>query len=354
MYVAGNPLRLRDSSGHIWDTIADVASVGYDIYDISQNGLTWSSGGALAADVVGALVPFAPAPGVCIRWCDDALQYSDEALEYGSKAANWVGDKVDEGWDAAKRAWKGNPCANSFSADTLVMTQAGRRPIAELVKGDIVLAYNEETGEIGRYPIIDTHEHLDPIIVLLTIDGERIETTPEHPFYAMASAPWLAVGELQGRWTDASDLETGDLIWQADGTTGVVQAAEVVSVEQWMYNLTVGTAHTFFVGQGGWLVHNAGPCGSFEVAKSGGRHSGWYEQALSLTANQLRKGIRSLNNQIVEHYDKIANPKNHIPNWDDLDPRQQRNLLEKKWLKDIERQQEQMDILKGILQERGN
>jgi hypothetical protein len=27
-----------------------------------------------------------------------------------------------------------------------------------------------------------------------------------------------------------------------------------------MYNLTVAEAHTFFVGQGGWLVHNAGPC----------------------------------------------------------------------------------------------
>jgi hypothetical protein len=27
-----------------------------------------------------------------------------------------------------------------------------------------------------------------------------------------------------------------------------------------MYNLTVETAHTFFVGDGQWLVHNAGPC----------------------------------------------------------------------------------------------
>lgn len=27
-----------------------------------------------------------------------------------------------------------------------------------------------------------------------------------------------------------------------------------------MYNLTVDTAHTFFVGDGQWLVHNANPC----------------------------------------------------------------------------------------------
>ena len=177
----------------------DVASVGYDIYDISQNGLTWSSGGALAADVAGALVPFAPAPAVCIRCCDDAVQYSDEAVEYGSKAANWVGDKVDEGWDAAKRAWKGNPCANSFSGDTLVMMQAGLRPIAELVEGDIVLAYNEATGKVGPYPITDTIAHIDPEIVLLTIDGETLETTADHPFYVMDTAPWLAAGQRAGR-----------------------------------------------------------------------------------------------------------------------------------------------------------
>lgn len=29
-----------------------------------------------------------------------------------------------------------------------------------------------------------------------------------------------------------------------------------------MYNLTVDVAHTFFVGNGQWLVHNAGPCGN--------------------------------------------------------------------------------------------
>jgi len=261
MYVAGNPLRLKDGSGHFWETALDVASIGYDIYDIYNNGLTWSSAGSLVVDVGGALVPFVPAPGACIRWCDDALQYSDEAVEYGGKAANWVGDKVDEGWDATKKFFNNNPCTNSFSADTLVMTAAGSKPIAELVVGDIVLAYHEATGEIGPYPVTDTMVHLDPAVIELTIDGELIETTPEHPFYVMESAPWLAEGQTAGRWVDAGELTLNDLIWQADGTTGRVQSVTIVPVEQWMYNLTVGVAHTFFVGDGGWLVHNAGPCG---------------------------------------------------------------------------------------------
>jgi hypothetical protein len=87
-----------------------------------------------------------------------------------------------------------------------------------------------------------------------------LTTTLDHPFYELEAAPWLAAGETRGCWTEAGDLELGDTVWQADGTTGTVQALTVVAQPQRMHNLTVAEAHTFFVGQGGWLVHNAGPC----------------------------------------------------------------------------------------------
>ena len=76
----------------------------------------------------------------------------------------------------------------------------------------------------------------------------------------MASAPWLAEGQTAGRWVDAGELSIGDDIRRADGSTGDVESVEVVVAQQWMYNLTVAEAHTFFVGRQGWLVHNAGPC----------------------------------------------------------------------------------------------
>ncbi len=43
-----------------------------------------------------------------------------------------------------------------------------------------------------------------------------------------------------------------------DGLTplGTITATERIEQEQMMYNLTVDTAHTFFVGEGEWLVHN--------------------------------------------------------------------------------------------------
>ena len=135
--------------------------------------------------------------------------------------------------------------ANSFSADTTVVTKDGDTPIHEIEIGDYVLAWNEDTGEIGWYKVTDTIHHTDEVVVHLTIDGEEIETTPEHPFY------------VEGKgWTDAEDLQPGDDIRQADGSTGEVESIAIEETSQEMYNLTVDEAHTFFVGDGQWLVHN--------------------------------------------------------------------------------------------------
>ncbi len=87
--------------------------------------------------------------------------------------------------------------------------------------------------------------HEDPIIVNLTIDGEVIETTPNHPFYT-----------ANGEWIEAGDLQIGAKIRQADGSYGLVESVVFVERTQWMYNLTVAEAHTYFVGVGRWLVHN--------------------------------------------------------------------------------------------------
>jgi hypothetical protein len=87
--------------------------------------------------------------------------------------------------------------------------------------------------------------HDDPVILLLTIDGEVVETTPEHPFYTE-----------DGLWVPAGELEIGDLVYKADGEFGTVESVAVVCRLQPMYNLTVVRAHTFFVGDEQWLVHN--------------------------------------------------------------------------------------------------
>ncbi|MBI4492852.1 MAG: hypothetical protein HY690_08685, partial [Chloroflexi bacterium] len=141
-------------------------------------------------------------------------------------------------------------CAiNSFSADTPVQTADGPRPIASLRVGDLVLAYDERTGSLGLYPITEVISYQDEQVVKLAIDGEVLTTTPEHPFYV-----------YQHGWMPAQALTAGLRVRKSDGGFGIVHALALEHQPQRMYNLTVAGAHTFFVGDGQWLVHNAGTC----------------------------------------------------------------------------------------------
>jgi hypothetical protein len=45
------------------------------------------------------------------------------------------------------------------------MTINGPVPIEEIEPGDLVLAYNEATGEIGYYPVTDLISHIDMQVV---------------------------------------------------------------------------------------------------------------------------------------------------------------------------------------------
>lgn len=91
---------------------------------------------------------------------------------------------------------------------------------------------------------------------------------------------------------------------------------------------------------------------AYEVAKNGGKHSGFYNQYKNKSPEEIKKGIKSIEKQITEHQDKIKNPEKYIPDFKNLDPRQQEALINKKWPSDIQRQKEQKEILEGILREK--
>ncbi len=66
-YVRNNPLRYTDPDGHIIDTLADIGFIAYDLYTIAREGATKTNVAALAADVGGALLPFATGGGMAVR-----------------------------------------------------------------------------------------------------------------------------------------------------------------------------------------------------------------------------------------------------------------------------------------------
>ncbi len=138
---------------------------------------------------------------------------------------------------------------NSFTADTLVRTENGLKPISEVKVGDKVLSYDERTETTSYQPVMAVIQGEQRYqIIKITLDsGESIETTAEHPFY------------IKGKgWNPANSLKVGQALQLHNGTTVVVKEVDTsVRVER-VYNLTVANTHNYFVGGDGVLVHNCG------------------------------------------------------------------------------------------------
>ncbi|WP_049767488.1 RHS repeat-associated core domain-containing protein [Roseiflexus sp. RS-1] len=87
-YVYNNPLKYTDPTGHWIESAVDIAFIAYDIWDITQNGLTWDNGLALAADVGGLLLPGLTGLGMAVRG-GRALARTDDILDM-VRAVSWT------------------------------------------------------------------------------------------------------------------------------------------------------------------------------------------------------------------------------------------------------------------------
>jgi RHS repeat-associated protein len=90
-YVRNNPLRYRDPDGRVIDTVADIAFIGYDIFDIGRSiyrgeGVSGTQVLSLAGDIVGAAVPFATGVGAGIR----AASKVDDAIDAARGTSNII------------------------------------------------------------------------------------------------------------------------------------------------------------------------------------------------------------------------------------------------------------------------
>ena len=178
-----------------------------------------------------------------------------------------------------------------FVAGTAVVTSVGLVAIEHIKPGDVVLAENEETGEIAYKEVVQTFTNITNEITHVTVtteDGqtETIDATPHHPFY------------VEGKgWVDACALHAGMVVWLADGTKAIVTDVVTEGLEHpvTVYNFEVTDFHTYFVGDSGILVHNNG-CGGEKTYQTytktnsetgevyGGRTSGTGDPAENVAA----------------------------------------------------------------------
>ncbi len=171
----------------------------------------------------------------CVNWSSVAT----EAL--GGCAGNMGASKL------AKLLKKMFGC-NSFTAETLVHTENGLKPISEIKVGDKVLSYDERTETTSDQPVMTViqGEKQYQIIKITLNSGESIEVTAEHPFY------------IKGKgWNPANSLKVGQALQLHNGTTVVVKEIDTSVRLEKVYNLTVANTHNYFVGVDGVLVHNA-------------------------------------------------------------------------------------------------
>ena len=89
---------------------------------------------------------------------------------------------------------------------------------------------------------------------------------------------------------------------------------------------------------------------AYEIAKGGGKHSGYLDEYRGKPDHLVARAIRSLQKQIALHQKWIQNPYLKI-NSNESTARLNA-LVNKKWPSDIRRLAAQIEVLKGILEER--
>lgn len=186
---------------------------------------------------------------------------------------------------------KGIMCVTAcFKKGTLVATANGQKPIEQINTGDLVWAFNENTGKQALKKVIGTFNKQVDATIELTLQNETITTTAEHPFFTK-----------QG-WKEASKLTEEDFVITKKGTWHNIKASNFVHQKETVYNFEVEDFSTYFVGKLKWLVHNAKVC-LVALAKAGVKYA---KNILNgqMFDKAMRKAYGAANSQI-----KMANGK---------------------------------------------
>ena len=140
-----------------------------------------------------------------------------------------------------------NANAACFIAGTMILTTTGLVAIENIKAGDTVVSTNVDTFETAHKTVLETYIREVSNLVYLTINGELIITTVNHPFYVKGHGFMVA-----------SELYVGDKLINSDGNVLLVESITIELTEEptKVYNFQVEDFHTYYVGKNCVLVHN--------------------------------------------------------------------------------------------------
>ncbi|MBQ3138778.1 MAG: hypothetical protein IJB68_04605, partial [Ruminococcus sp.] len=198
-----------------------------------------------------------------------------------------------------------------FIAGTMVLTAAGLVAIENIRAGDAVISTNPDTLDTAEKTVLETYVRQVDKLVHLTINGEEIVTTIDHPFY------------VQNRgFINAGNLLVDDTLISVNGNDLLVSSCYIEECEfaTTVYNFQVEDYHTYFVGECGVWVHNR-TCTSQEIqdikdhlegnkptdgAKPDGRINGCHEESRFLSELDVAGGDLTNNIQNVNGVDGVT------------------------------------------------
>lgn len=284
-YCAGNPINYTDPSGHWFWGVVGAAMGAHDGYKFAKKRKYkgWKKAAAIAGGaVLGAVNPFKVFKAAKTGYrAYKACKYAKRArsLVKGGKVLRKVRIKPRLTKIAKKKIRikhkpkvirsskrtigkiKRKAKAMCFVAGTKVHTEKGFKAIEKIKPGDRVWSEDTSNNSKALKKVKKIFVREKDSIVRLTINGEVIKTTNEHPFY------------VEGRgFVEAEKLKTGDKVRLEDGKIAIVESKEFLHLEKpiKVYNFEVEDYHTYYVSEQKVLVHNtcAKPAAKKQISKS--------------------------------------------------------------------------------------
>jgi hypothetical protein len=136
------------------------------------------------------------------------------------------------------------PCG-CFVAGTEILTPDGPMPIEQIGVGDVIIAFDQETGEPRQSQVIHLFTRVADTIYVLKIGEDSVETTADHPIWVQDKG-----------WTWAGSLAEGAYLRGPDGSSLRLDGIQAIPISKQVYNFEVNEYDAYFAGDPGIAAHN--------------------------------------------------------------------------------------------------
>lgn len=181
------------------------------------------------------------------------------------------------------------PCENCcFVGTTLITLADGKtKAIKDIEVGDVVLSFNEVEDANESNQVLAIKSKISKTLVrYIFANGITIESTEDHPIYVngyhIASFNPILTTEKYNFDIDVNQINLGDTVNLADGSTTYIEHIEILFEEEQVYTVEVENNHNYYANE--VLVHNksSGTICCYNtvtlqvqsISNAGGAHSG--------------------------------------------------------------------------------